>query len=274
VLYGVWSNSETTSVGEFKTVGKGTIVGTRVIVPLRTVGDYSHTAILGFDYKDFEETTGLLGSNGVKSPISYFPFTASYSWMLRDDGGVTAFNAGVNFSFRGAVSDESQFEDKRFKARGNYIFMTAGMERNQKLPADFSLLAKLDGQLSDQPLIANEQYTGGGVESVRGYRESEASGDNAIHGELELAAPDLIKKVGKEHFSLTPYIFFDAAILWLKDPLPGQQQHSSLGGSGLGLRGMLFGSLDFQTDLGFAVRDTNRTSAGDARLHFKLRYQF
>jgi hemolysin activation/secretion protein len=255
-------------------VGKGTIFGARVILPLRPVADFSHTAILGFDYKDFEETTGLLGSNGVKSPISYFPFSASYSGMLRNDSGATAFNAGVNFSFRGAVSDEFQFEDKRFKARGNYIFMTAGLERTQKLPADFTLLAKLDGQISDQPLIANEQFSGGGVESVRGYRESETSGDNAIHGVLELAAPDLLRKVGKERFSLTPYIFFDAAMLWLNDPLPEQQQHSSLGGSGFGLRGTLFGNLDFQTDYACAVRNTNRTSAGDSRFHFKVRYQF
>jgi hemolysin activation/secretion protein len=273
-MYGVWSNSETTSLADFKTVGKGIIVGSRVIVPLQTLGDYSHTAIFGVDYKDFEEMSGLNGSDAAKTPISYFPFSASYSAVLRDNSGLTAFNAGANLSFRGVFTDERKFDDKRTKSHSNYFFMTAGMERSQKLPFDLTLLAKLDGQLADQALIANEQYTGGGVESVRGYRESEASGDHAIHGVLELSAADLLKNVGKERYALTPYLFYDLASLWLKDPLPGQAGEANLQGTGIGLRGLLFGSVDFQTDLGFALKNTNRTSAGDARLHFKVRYQF
>jgi hemolysin activation/secretion protein len=277
VLYGVWSNTATASAAGFNNLGNGSIFGSRVIIPLTGVGDFSHTAVLGVDYKNFEETTGLngsAGSTGDKIPISYFPFSVAYSASLRDDGGVTSFNAGVNMSFREAVSDARQFEEKRYKARGNYITMTAGVERSQKLPGDFSLLAKLDGQLADQPLISNEQYTSGGVESVRGYHESEASGDNAIHGVFELAAPDLLKSVGKDRYSLTPYIFYDGAGLWVKDPLPGQDSLVGLSGAGFGIRGSLFGSFDYQSDYGFALRSTNRTDSGDSYLHFKVKWQF
>lgn len=274
VVYGVWSNTETASAAGFNNLGKGSIIGTRVILPLTGVGDYSHTAVLGFDYKNFQETVGLAGSEGVKSPISYFPFSVAYNASLRDDGGVTSFNTGINMSFRGAAADPRQFEDKRFKARGNYIFMTAGVERNQKLPGEFTLLARLDGQVADQPLIANEQYTSGGVESVRGYHESEASGDDALHGVFELAAPDLLKTVGKDRFCLIPYLFYDAAGLWVKDPLPGQELRSGLQGTGFGLRGTLFGSLEYQADLGFALMETSRTAPGDSYLHFKVKYQF
>jgi hemolysin activation/secretion protein len=274
VVYGVWSNTETASAAGFNNLGKGTIIGARVILPLQGMGDYNHTAVLGFDYKNFEETVGLAGSTAVKTPISYFPFSVAYSASLRDNGGVTSFNAGVNLSFRGAVARESEFEDTRYKARGNYIFMTAGLERSQKLPGEFSLLVRLDGQLADQPLIANEQFMAGGMESVRGYHESEASGDNSIHGVLELAGPDLLKRVGKERFSLTPYIFYDAAALWVKDPLAGQDPAVALQGTGFGMRGTLFGSLDYQADCAFALRDSSRTNAGDSYVHFKVKWQF
>ncbi|MFZ4856674.1 MAG: ShlB/FhaC/HecB family hemolysin secretion/activation protein [Desulfuromonadaceae bacterium] len=274
VLYGVWSNTATASAAGFNNLGNGSIFGGRVIIPLQSVGDYSHTVVLGVDYKNFEEEVGLTGAEAVKTPISYLPVSVAYSSSLHGESGTTSFNAGVNMSFRGAVSDARQFEDKRYKARGNYITMTAGVERSQKLPGDFSLLAKLDGQLTDQPLISNEQYTSGGVESVRGYHESEASGDNALHGVFELAAPDLLKKVGKDRFSLTPYIFYDGAGLWVKDPLPGQDSLVGLSGAGFGVRGTLFGSLDYQSDYGFALRDTNRTDAGDSYLHFKVKWQF
>jgi len=274
VVYGVSSNTETASAAGFNNLGKGSIVGTRVILPLRDAGGGSHSAVLGADYKNFEETVGLAGSEGVKTPISYFPFSVAYSASFRGDSGVTTFNAGLNMSFRGAVADPRQFEDKRYKARGNYISMTAGIERSQKLPADFSLLAKLDGQLADQPLIANEQYTAGGVESVRAYHESEASGDNALHGVIELAGPDLFKQLAKDRFSLTPYIFYDGAGLWVKDPLPEQESRTGLSGAGFGVRGTLFGSFEYQTDYGFALLDTNRTSVGDSFLHFKVKWQF
>lgn len=274
VVYGVLSNTETASAAGFSNLGKGNIIGTRVIVPLQGIGNYSHTAVLGVDYKNFEERVVLVGNDGVKSPISYLPFSLAYNASRRDDGGVTSFNAGLNMSFRGAVADPREFEDKRYKARGNYITMTAGVERSQKLPGEFTLLVKLDGQLTDQPLIANEQYTSGGVESVRGYRESEASGDNALHGVFELAGPDLLKKVGKDRFSLTPYIFYDGAGLWVKEPLSGQEPLAGLEGVGFGLRGTLFGSLDFQTDYGFALLETNRTAVGDSVLHFKVKWQF
>jgi hemolysin activation/secretion protein len=115
VLYGVWSNSDTTSVGDYKTIGKGYILGTRVIVPMRAIGDYNHTAVLGFDYKDFEETGGLLGSSGLKTPVSYSPLSLAYSAVMRDEGGQTSFNSAVNLSFRGAVANERQFEEKRYK---------------------------------------------------------------------------------------------------------------------------------------------------------------
>ena len=274
VVYGVLSNTDTASAAGFNNIGKGNIIGLRAIIPLQGVGEYNHTAVLGFDYKDFQETVGLAGSTGIKTPVTYFPFSLAYSSSLRDDSGVTSFNTGVNIAFRGMVTNPHQFEDKRFKARGNYISLTAGAERSQKLPGDFSMLVRLDGQLADQPLIANEQFVAGGVESVRGYRESEVSGDNAIHGVFELAGPNLLKSVGKDGFNLTPYLFFDAAALWVKEPLPGQDDATEIEGTGFGLRGTLFGGFEFQTDYGFALRDTNRIASGDSYLHFKVKYQF
>jgi hemolysin activation/secretion protein len=274
VVYGVVSNSNTNSALGYSNLGKGTIAGTRLIIPLPGNDSFFHSAVVGFDYKDFSETVGLAGSPGDKTPIQYLPVTSSYSAYLRDKFGLTSLTSGVTVLFRGAVTDVRQVEDKRFKARGNSITMTAGLERTQRLPGGFSLLAKVDGQLSDQPLISNEQYTAGGVESVRGYYESEASGDNAVHGVIELAAPELLKQTFKERFSMTPYIFYDIAHLGTRDPQSGQDWSADLQGIGLGIRGVLLKDVDFQTDLGFPLRETKLTKAGDARLYFKIRYQF
>ncbi|MGD0586316.1 MAG: ShlB/FhaC/HecB family hemolysin secretion/activation protein [Oryzomonas sp.] len=274
VMYGVWSNNNTASAAGFNNLGKGTIVGARTILTLRPVADYNHTLVMGFDYKNFEESVGQNGSTAVKTPIEYFPFTVAYSASLSDSAGFTSFNAGVNVAFRGAVTNPHEFEDKRFKARGNYIFMTAGAERTQKLPGDFSLLVKVDGQLADQPLISNEEYMAGGMESVRGYWESELAGDNAIHSVVEFGSPNMLKELGKPGFTLTTYLFYDAAALWVKEPLAGQVALSDIQGTGIGMRGTLYNGFEFQTDVATALRDTSRVAAGDVYYHFKVLYRF
>lgn len=271
VGYGVWSNNDTVTGGGFKNLGKGYIFGARAIQPLPPVGDYGHSAVMGFDYKDFTETTGLVGDAGASSPIKYLPFSVAYSSSLPDDSGATSFSAAVNVSFRGLVSMPREFEEKRYRSRANYIFLTGGVERLQRLPADFSLLVKFDGQVSDQPLVSNEQYSAGDADSVRGYRESEASGDNAIHAVFELAAPNLLRGEGKV---LSPYLFFEGAGLWTKNAQEGQEERTGLKAAGFGVRGLLFESLEFQGDLGLALMDAGRTESGDARLHFKLKWQF
>jgi hemolysin activation/secretion protein len=274
VAYGVVSNSNTNSAAGFSNLGKGTVVGSRLIMPLQGSESFFHTAVLGFDYKDFSETVGVAGGPGSKTPITYFPVNSAYSAYLRDSGGLTSFTAGLSMIFRGAVSDAGQFADKRYKSTANALVLTAGLERNQQLPGGFALMAKLDGQLSDQPLISNEQYSAGGVESVRGYHDSEASGDNAIHGVLELASPELLKQTCQERCAVTPYIFYDAAHLGTREPLPSQDWSATLQGIGFGLRGTFLKGFDFQTDVGFPLRENSRTRVGEPRLHFKVRYQF
>ena len=179
VLYGVYSNSNTTSFSTgFNSIGKGDIIGARYIIPFPSYSTFNHTAILGFDYKHFDESTGLAGNPaGMSStPVEYMPLTLAYSVSLPDSTGTTMFNAGFNMAFRGLIAKAQNFDNKRFEARTNYFYTSLSLDRQQKLPGGAGLGVKLDGQVADQPLISNEQYPAGGMENVRGYKESEAMG--------------------------------------------------------------------------------------------------
>jgi hemolysin activation/secretion protein len=276
VLYGVHSDSNTTSK-EFNTVGKGDIAGIRYLLPLQGFDGFAHTLTFGLDYKKFDEALNFSTGGGGSSttPISYLPISLAYGASLADPDGMTQFSAALNASFRGLVSRQSEFEEKRFKGMSNYLFLTLGVERTQKLPAGLGLFLKLDGQLADHPLISNEQFAAGGMESVRGYFESEEMGDNAIHGTLEVSAPNVAEKLGLDaRFLVSPYVFSDFAALEVKSPLPGQERSILIYGAGAGVRGYLFRSLEYQADLGFALADDSRTRAGDSRINFKVKYQF
>ncbi len=283
VLYGIRSDSNTyTDVGDgFRVVGKGTILGTRYVIPLSPYKLYAHNITIGLDYKDykssvdFNATTGNTTPSPIITPVTYMPLSFAYSSVLQDGGGMTQFNAGLNLSFRGVVADQSQFEGARYKGNASYLFVTAGIQRNQKLPWGMGLLIKVDGQAADQPLIPNEEYTAGGMENVRGYMECEAQGDDAIHGTIELSFPDPFSRFGIwKRLQTSPYIFYDIAQLNVKDPLPAQKGSITLDGAGAGIRGSVTKYLEYELDWAVALNTTDQTRANDNRFYFKLKAVF
>ena len=178
-------------------------------------------------------------------------------------------------SFRGLVSDQQQFDEKRAYARGNYFYFTGGIEREQKLPAGMALFCKLDGQISDQPLISNEQYIAGGMRSVRGYKEAEATGDDAVHGTIELSAPEissLFKLGGK--IQATPYLFYDFAWLQMVKPLESENERVRLQGTGIGIRGTAYKNFYYNLAFALPLVATDRTDKWDPHWHFKVGVEF
>jgi hemolysin activation/secretion protein len=275
VLYGVYSNSNTIFGDSFHTLGKGNVIGARYVISLPSYKSFYHSAILGIDYKHFEQTTDQSGTLVDSSPVEYMPLSIAYNASVPDSTGSTMFNVGFNMALRGMIAKEQSFENKRYQARANYFYADAGVQRKQDLPGGASLWARLDGQVADQPLISNEQYSAGGMESVRGYKESEVMGDSAFHGQIELISPDLGPTLGLgERFRITPYGFYDFAALWVKDPLEGQNKVTDLQGAGAGVSGTLFKDIDFQTDWAYALVGSSRIKKGDQRVYFKVKYRF
>lgn len=275
-LFGIWSDSETAFGEGFRVTGKGNIVGLRYVVPLPPYQLYAHNITLGLDYKDFKESLGFTQETvgTLKTPLSYMPLSFAYSGSLSDPWGVTQISAGLNLSFRGLVSDRDEFEIKRYQGKANYLYFTAGLQRTQKLPWGLGLFLKADGQIANGPLISTEQYAGGGMENVRGYKESEALGDHALHGTLECSLPDPLKRLNVgEKIQTIPYLFVDGARLFLSKPLPQQDRHQTLLGTGMGVRGTFFKHLTYELDWAFALKETDRTKK-DHRFHFKLKAQF
>lgn len=277
VFYGIWSDSDTAFGEGFNIIGDGYIIGMRYMLPLPQYRLFGHNISFGTDYKHFNQSLGFQTESGnkTKTPVTYLPLTFSYSASLPDGlGGVTHFSGNLNVSFRGIVSDEREFGDKRYKARSNYLYAVFGIQRTQKLPFGMGLFAKVDAQLSDQPLIDNEQYNAGGMESVRGYKESEAAGDNALHGVLEVSFPDPLERAGiGKWFNVSPFIFYDTAQLYIKENLPGQEGRIRLQGTGAGIRGSMK-HVEYEAGWAFALNSTDRTRSGDNRVHFRVKALF
>jgi hemolysin activation/secretion protein len=281
--YAVHSESDVAAVGDVNVLGQGDILGLRWIRPLRPRPGYSHSLTLGVDYKDFRENVTLQGADSVNTPISYLPFSLAYEGTLQGDSGQTRIGATLGFAVRGLGDDDveclpgvvmNEFACKRYLARPNYAWLRLDLKHTLAFAAGWNLASRVSAQVASGPLISNEQFTAGGVDSVRGYKESNSSGDDGWIAGLELRAPSLARRVSDGLADLTPYAFVEGASLRVREVLPGQQSRFDLLSAGVGLRFSGKSGYRGSLDLAQAYKDAGQVRDGDGRLHFALGYDW
>lgn len=270
-LYAVKSKSNVATVGGINVLGDGTILGARFIKPLPALDNYFHSLSLGLDYKDFGQTVQFGSSN--ETPVKYAPFSASYTGTWQGEASATQLTTTFNFGFRDFLSDENEFEAKRAGARPNFFVSKVELEHTKNFVNGAQGFIKLDGQFTGAPLISNEQYLAGGFDTVRGYLESQASGDRALHATVELRSPRLLKNVTWiNDFKLLS--FFDVAQLSTIDAAEGQDDNVTISGAGLGLQLQAFNHVNMNWYLAWALKDYATVEKGDLQSHLRLWYEF
>lgn len=270
-LYAVHSESDVAALGGVGVIGNGDIYGARWVLPLGGDASFWHSLTLGADHKQFDETLNLLGADAINTPIGYTLLSADYSATRRDDAGFWRGQLGLRFAPRGLLgNDEDEFAEKRFNAKPNFAFLTAGLERQHRFARGFGLNLRLDGQLADEPLISNEQYAAGGADTVRGYLEAEELGDRGVAGGIELSYPLHVPGFDE----LIALGFAEGARLWLTDALPGQDSRLQLASVGAGVRLTLRKQLSTAVDFALPLTDASNTQAGDWRWLFAVDYAF
>lgn len=267
--YAVASDTDVTTVGGVNSLGKGTILGLRYVMPLRQRPGLFHSLSLGVDYKDYQDTQRFLGQDN-NLPITYMPFSVGYDLTLAGEKSQTQIGLSSIFSLRGVVSDEAEFAAKRTGGQADFIYFKADVKQNWQLPHGLGLQARLGGQFSGSPLISNEQMAAGGADTVRGYPESTALGDRGFQAGMELHGPSLAKSLSDALDELHVLGFVDGARLSYLDAGVGQQSSFSLASVGLGLRFRAKKAFSGSLDYAVALRDAGSVKSGDERLHFRL----
>lgn len=270
-LYSVYSASDVASVGALNVLGNGLIVGGRYILPLPGSQKFFHTATLGVDYKDFGQAVNLLDGGKFNTPISYLPFTVGWDGTWLGERRITKLGLSLNFHVRGLVGDEAEFANKRFKAHSNYLFLRGNFSHTETFRQGWGLQGRASWQIAAQPLINNEQSIVGGINTVRGYLEVTALGDDSATAGLEAFTPNYAKHLttALEEFHLLAFI--DGGHVRVQQPLPGQLDHANLLGTGTGVRLKGRHGLSAEFSWAMALEEAGRTKAGDKRVHFLVR---
>lgn len=276
-LYGVMSDTSVATVGTLGVIGSGAIVGARYIVPLTTLGNYYHNVTLGGDYKDFDESVGLLGADTLETPISYVMFGPAYSGTWIKEEATSHLNAAVNFAPRGMGNTQEEFENKRFNAEPNFAYLRLSGDHSEPLGLGAAFFARLSGQIASGPLVSNEQFGIGGADTVRGYLESQALGDDGINGTLEVRSPSLGKYFGLKADkvqNLQLLAFTDAGQVRIRQPLPAQEESAFLWSTGTGMRAGLFNHFDAELMWAYPLKESGTVREGESRFHFNFGYEF
>jgi len=269
MLTGTKQDSDVSTLGGIGVAGRGDTVGLRAIFTLPGRKGFYHSLSLGLDYKHFEQDVLISGAD-TTTPITYYPLSAAYSATWLGKGYETDLDATVNLGLRGIGSSEEEFDNNRHGADGDFAYFRGDLSHTRDLPEGFQIFGKVQGQAADEPLINSEQFSGGGLGSVRGYLESEVLADNALLGSVELRTPSLGDWMGKAVDDWRVYVFSDGGLLTINDPLPEQQQKFTLASVGAGTRVKFVDHVNGSLDAGVPLLAGVQTSPDDILLTFRV----
>ncbi|MBE9115559.1 ShlB/FhaC/HecB family hemolysin secretion/activation protein [Lusitaniella coriacea LEGE 07157] len=186
-------------------------------------------------------------------------------WVKRSEQQVFAarsqFSLGVNWfdATDNNGSPESTFASWRGQAQWVRL-----------LAPDTLLFVRTDVQLSDRPLLTLEQFSLGGIDSVRGYRQDFLLQDNGWFISTEARIPILRIPEIEGVLQVTPFIDFGVGWSNLDN-----SSAETIAGLGLGLRWQQGDRLTMRLDWGIPLKDrpTRRRSWQENGLYFSVNYR-
>lgn len=288
-IYGVKSDSQintvTSTASGLQVRGNSKIAGLRYVNPISVSSLFQHVVTLGVDYKDVLEEvafTDNVESEGLLTPMTYAVWTGEYKATWRKSESTTQLGGGIYVGLRNVINEADEFSDKRFHGESNFIYVKASFQRNTNLPADFSLVNKVKLQLTEQPLISNEQISMGGISTVRGYFESQNMGDRGATTTMELYTPKLFKEF-KKISELKLFTFLEGGVVEVLHPLPDQTNSFELASIGIGMEFSIFKNIKAELNLAYPLKDAcgdvcgksvSDVEKGETHTGFNLAYKY
>ncbi len=192
-------------------------------------------------------------------------------WVKRNPRDVIAFNSQFSFGVNAfdATDNPENIPDSNFfswRGQGQYVRLLA---------EDSLLIIRSDLQFANQRLLSLEQFSVGGLGTVRGYPQDLFLTDNGLVISAETRFPILRVPSVDGLLQVTPFVDFGVA--WNNDrtrnPNPDP---NTLVGAGFGLLWQMGNSLTARIDWGIPLVDVDveKDSLNDSGVYFNVNYTF
>ena len=260
-------------------VGEGIHAGFLLSRNLSLFNNSSTAFNLGLTYLDLENRVSSTGFNSDKSLSFVVPRIGIQGTL-----GPTDALPGRSFWSLSLVTDAGSADDSDLLAQraGTSSGFFAGQLAYTTLQPllfirdDVSLFFNASSQISSKPLPASLQKYLGGINSVRGYQEREASGDHGVALNAELRFRSSPKASSSKAFSIQPFFFYDFGFVKDHDKarLSGSDDSTTMHSVGSGVRANIIRHFNAGLHFGLPLKDTPASKAQDPRVHFNLDFRF
>ena len=270
----VESSPDETPTG-FLLEGKNWQLGGRYTIPLKSIDDYKHQVMLGYDFKRSNNNLEFGSLSVFDTYTTISQFILAYNMSLADAYGTNSGEVKLFISPGDMFSDneDSKFIASRADASADYLMLRLNLFRDTHLPKAFNLHTEFNVQLSNENLLGSEQLGIGGYQTVRGYDDYAVVGDEGIVFKNEIHTPgfSLLKYLSVTDLLDQFYglVFVDYGIVTNRQPLQGEES-ISLFSAGLGFRYTVSPYLSARFDYGWQLNEIRRYDDRDSRVHFGM----
>lgn len=235
-------------------------------------------ARLGFDYGDFYQK--IDGQDDIADDIRKSSLGITCDWADAFSGvnyfGLT-YVRGLNSLLGGSESDDPNVS--RLDGDVDFNKFTVDLVRMQKLPGYNHLMLKASGQYSADELSSPEQFSIGGIRTVRGFKSSERNGDMgyALTAELSLSPFFADKEIfGQKVGDSVKFAFFGdyGWVKWNNYEDVALSENEDLGSIGAGVRLYLGKRFSFRLDYAMPYIDGKFKSDSDSRTYLQATVNF
>lgn len=279
---GYKSNSNANAVGGSTVLGKGNAYGFTFLRTLPSHGQYSQSLAFAVTRKHFDQNI-TFGTETSKAPVTYIPLSVTYQGQSIGEKASSTISLGATAGFRAGGSDAQAFDNQRYRANANFLYVKAEGGHVRTFADGFSLAGRLALQLSTSSLVSSEQFAAGGESTVRGYLEAEQTADHGVIGSLELRTPSIASHIGQWVNDWRFHAFVDGAHLVLMNALPSlidaknpdagsiRKTSYDLSSAGVGTRFQIFNIATGAIEVAYPFQSSQATRAHDTRIHFSLK---
>ncbi|MDX2096625.1 MAG: ShlB/FhaC/HecB family hemolysin secretion/activation protein [Leptolyngbyaceae cyanobacterium bins.59] len=205
-----------------------------------------------------------VGAEKGRSQVTVLRF--SQDWINRSPSQVLAarsqFNIGLNAL--GATVNNTGVD-------GLFLSWIGQFQWVQAIGNNTTSVVRIASQLTGDALLPLEQFSVGGIDTVRGYRPNQQVGDSGIVGSVEVRFPITTAPDGIGTIQLVPFI--DIGTTW--NHRDAGIAPTLLASTGLGLRWQLDPYFFARVDFGIPLHSANHSNSSfsGSNIFFSLRLQ-
>lgn len=258
--------------GYFTQKGESINAETKYIIPFRHQrwrGELSGAVT-------FKETNNNLefgGTPQLSATINVLTGTFGAAAIREDKRGhwlVTTALVGSAGDFN-SRSTRDRFDTSRLGANPNFYYTQVSGQRTTTLSSRLTSTARGLFQIASTNLVPTEQFSLGGLSTVRGYEERILSGDTgySLTHELQFRFNPVTLPKRLPKMDWAGLFFADYGRVFQKSPLPGQRKSDFLLSAGVGLRASVGQYFSASVDYARQIEEVELPGARHDRIHVR-----